>query len=209
MCSNSLGRQGLRGIASVPGGCVCGLDPCLAPTCAASVEHWSGTFTHDERSLAPYQGTPTSVIRAMLDLARLAPGETFVDLGAGDGRVLLEAVLTYRAGLAVGFELDPVVCALGKAHVQGRLDQASGHHELLTRVQMHCLDARKADVRSADVVGMYLLPEGHKALAPYLESELPVGSGTRVVVHQWPVPNWPISAVHSTKMGTKVFLYER
>jgi hypothetical protein len=58
-------------------------------------------------------------VRAMLDLARLRSGETFVDIGAGDGRVLLEAVLTYDAGRAVGFELDPAVHAIGLAHIKG------------------------------------------------------------------------------------------
>jgi len=42
--------------AARPSDCVCGLDPCLAPTCAAmSWDSWSGTFTADDRSLAPYQ----------------------------------------------------------------------------------------------------------------------------------------------------------
>ena len=60
-----------------------------------------------------------------------------------------------------------------------------------------------------DIVLMYMLPEGHKALAPILEERLVEGCGTRVVVHQWPIPGWDASASHVTSMGTKLFMYTR
>jgi hypothetical protein len=45
-----------RGVSSMADGCVCGLNPCLMPMCAAvSWDSWSGTFVADPRSLAPYQ----------------------------------------------------------------------------------------------------------------------------------------------------------
>jgi SAM-dependent methyltransferase len=184
--------------------CVCGLDPCLTPHCAA-MDWTHGTFAPDARSLAPYQGTPESVAAAMLTLAALAPGERFVDLGAGDGRVLLHAVQHFDAGSAVGYELDPAVHALALAHVAARL----GDSALAARVSVVCGDARDADVAGAHVVALYLLPEGHAAMAPLLAARLPRGCGTRVVAHGWPLPDWAAAEERVTTMGTRLYLYRR
>lgn len=95
--------------------CVCGLDPCLSPHCfATDWASWGGSFAAgDDRSLAPYQGTPDSVAEALFSLAAFRPGERFVDLGAGDGRVLLFAVERCGAAEATGWELDPAVRSAG------------------------------------------------------------------------------------------------
>jgi SAM-dependent methyltransferase len=166
---------------------------------------WGGTFTADARSLAPYQGTPEEVAAALLRLAGLQPGETFVDLGAGDGRVLLHAVERFGAGAAVGWELDPAVHALALAHVDARLGAAG---PLRARVTLHCGDAREAQLAqlAPHVVALYLLPEGNAALAPHLSAQLPAGCGTRVVAHGWPVPGWATDAEHATSMGTRLYL---
>ena len=184
--------------------CACGLSPCLAPHCVAG--DFSELIRPDARSLAPYQGTPEGVTDALLSLARLQPGESFVDLGAGDGRVLLAAVQRFHAGSAVGYELDEVVYKLALHHIEARL---SGSPELLARVSVHCRDAREAKLAGADVVALYLLPEGHAALQPHLERELPTGCGTRVVAHGWPVPGWRASQEVVTSMGTRLYLYRR
>ena len=186
--------------------CVCGLSPCLAPHCFAAAEAWgawTGSFTPDDRSLAPYQGTPESVAAALLTLSRLQPGETFVDLGSGDGRILLHAVEHYDAGSVVGYELDPVVHALAEEHVRARL----GGSPLLQRVRLVCGDAREADLRHAHVVALYLLASGHAALKPLMEAQL--GRGTRVVAHGWPVPGWEANQELTSFSGARLFLYER
>ena len=95
------------------------------------------------------QGTPDSVVRAMLDLARLRSGETFVDIGAGDGRVLLEAVLKYDAGRAVGVELDPAVHAIGLAHIKGVCVRERFECILILRVSS--VSGREVDLRKACV----------------------------------------------------------
>ncbi len=163
-------------------------------------------FTPDARSLAPYQGTPEEVTATLLTLAQLQPGETLVDLGAGDGRVLLHAVERFDAGAAVGYELDPVVHALGVAHVAARLEAAP---HLASRVSLRLGDARGAQLAGAHVVAMYLLPEGHAALKTHLETQLPRGCGTRIVAHGWPVPDWTACQAVVTSMGTRLYLYRR
>src|SRR5690606_34441159 len=57
--------------------------------------------------------SPTSMarVRAMLQMAQLAPGETLYDLGAGDGRIIITAAREFGAQ-AVGIEIDPLRAAL-------------------------------------------------------------------------------------------------
>ena len=205
------GREAVRGLcAHSPraSDCVCGLSPCLQPHCfATDWAAWNGGFTADARSLAPYQGTPDSVATAMLSLAALRPGETFVDLGSGDGRVLLTAVERFDAGRAVGWELDGAVHAIAQAHVAARLGQA--RPDLAARIELNCGDARDAPLAGAAVVALYLLPEGHAVLAPHLAEQLPPGCGARVVAHGWPVPGWTPTREVATTMGTRLYLYVR
>lgn len=59
---------------------------------------------------APYVPTLDTQARAALELLDLEPGQTLLELGSGDGKVL---VLAARAGLqAVGVELNPFLAAV-------------------------------------------------------------------------------------------------
>lgn len=54
-----------------------------------------------------YVPTPKQIVRQMLQLAQLRRGEILFDLGAGDGRIMIEAARKFGAR-AVGIEIDPV-----------------------------------------------------------------------------------------------------
>lgn len=58
---------------------------------------------------APYLPTLEPQIKAGLDLADLKPGQTLIELGSGDGRVLIAAAT--RGWNAVGYELNPLLAA--------------------------------------------------------------------------------------------------
>ncbi len=61
---------------------------------------------------APYLPTLKKQIKLAFDLADLKPGDTIIELGCGDGRVLLAAE---RAGLnVVGYELNPILFIIAK-----------------------------------------------------------------------------------------------
>lgn len=59
---------------------------------------------------APYLPTLKSQIEAAFDVAGLKPGDTLVELGCGDGRVLIAAAK--RGYKAVGYELNPILAAI-------------------------------------------------------------------------------------------------
>ena len=64
-----------------------------------------GPFAGQEGFLdVPYAQTPPAVVEAMLDLAQLQSGETLLDLGCGDGRVVVAAAR--RGALATGVDID-------------------------------------------------------------------------------------------------------
>lgn len=121
---------------------------------------------------APWVPSSMKVVRQMLDLAKVQPGELVYDLGCGDGRLLITAARHYQAR-GVGIELDPLrwlLCQL-LITIYGVRD----------RVEIQHGDLFKMDVSNADVVSCYLLPETNKKLEDKLMREL--RPGTRVVTN--------------------------
>ena len=134
--------------------------------------------------IAPYVASPMPVVRQMLILAELKPGETFYDLGSGDGRAVIMAAKDFGAK-AVGIELreDLAKRALNSIYELG-LDR---------RVQILQNDIFKVDLNPADVVFLYLTTSANEKIKPKLESELKLG--TRVVSHDYEILGWKPSRI--------------
>jgi cyclopropane fatty-acyl-phospholipid synthase-like methyltransferase len=159
-------------------------------------------FSQDPRfanKLAPYVASPVRVVDLMLDMAHVKPGETVVDLGCGDGRILIEAAEKYQAK-AIGVEISPKLVAEARA----RIEKAG----LLDRAQVLQGDLLKADLTGADVVTIYLATEVNSKLRPRLEKMLKPGA--RVVSHSFAVPGWKPTRVDRTdsRQGHLIYLYE-
>jgi len=129
--------------------------------------------------IAPFVATPLPVVKQMLALADVKPGEIIYDLGCGDGRVVIMAVQEYGAR-AVGVEMreDLAKQALGKVSELG----------LEGRVKIVHGDMFKVDLSQADVVTLYLTTSANDKVKPKLEAEL--RSGTRVVSHDYEILGW-------------------
>jgi hypothetical protein len=132
--------------------------------------------------------------RAALRLARLQPGETLYDLGAGDGRVLVIAAREFGAQ-AVGLEVGPVQCAA--AWINARL------HRVADRVQVRWGDFFKADLSPADVVFVYATSTQAARLQQQLAAQL--RPGARVATISFDFPGWEPAAFDKNEL---VFLYE-
>ena len=135
----------------------------------------------------------------MLRLARVRHGETVFDLGAGDGRILIEAVRGFGAR-AIGVEVDPERLA----RIQERL--------AATRTQATVIqgDFMGVDLSSADVIAIYLSDSVNAKLAPKLRTELKAGA--RVVSLDYVLPGWALNrelTVQSGGVTRKVFLYKK
>lgn len=129
--------------------------------------------------LAPFVATPTSVVRQMLILADLKPGEVLYDLGSGDGRAIIMAAKDFGA-TSVGVELRDDLAKRALDSIQ-ELDLAEK-----TRIIQK--DIFTVNLSAANVVFLYLTTSANEKIKPKLEAELE--SGTRVVSHDYEILGW-------------------
>lgn len=126
-----------------------------------------------------WAATSDDRIDSAFDLAQLRPGERFVDLGCGDGRVLLRAARE-RGAIVLGVELDSALAAQARALLEDNGIAA-------TVVEADIAEAPL----EADVVFAYLSPATLQRLVPRLQR---LGPGTRVVTTGYAVPGWVAAA---------------
>ena len=126
----------------------------------------------------PYVATPDNVVNAMLDLAALTPNDVLVDLGSGDGRIVIAAAK--RGVRAIGVEINPAL--IQQSQEQARFDGVS---DRATFVQE---DLFSYDLRAASVVTIFLTPGVNLRLRDKLLSELKPGA--RLVSHRFDMGFW-------------------
>lgn len=131
--------------------------------------------------LAPYLPTPIVKVRRMLEVAGVRPGELLMDIGSGDGRIVILAAEEFGAR-AVGIEIDPEMVARSRRAIAAR-----GLDDRVRILQANALDV---DLSPADVVAFYLTPEGVALLRLHLERTL--RPGTRVVSFVYRMPKWTL-----------------
>jgi protein-L-isoaspartate O-methyltransferase len=128
---------------------------------------------------APFITTPPEVVARMLQIARTGPQDFVLDLGSGDGRIVIAAAREHGAR-GLGIELEPELVA--KARENAR------RAGVADRARFEAGDALKADVTQASVVTVYLLPSLLDQLQPRLLAQL--RPGARVVTHAFVFKGW-------------------
>lgn len=127
----------------------------------------------------PYVPTPMNVVKAILELGRVGPGDVLYDLGCGDGRIVIAAAKNFGVR-GVGVDLDP-------RRIEDSLENAAGDG-VEDLVSFHVADIFETDFSEASVVAIYLLPSVNLELRPHLLKQLRPGS--RVVSHQFHMGEW-------------------
>jgi protein-L-isoaspartate O-methyltransferase len=117
--------------------------------------------------------TPQEVVDKMLELAQLKKGDVLYDLGCGDGRIVVTAAKKFGVK-AIGFDVDPQRIKEANENVQ-----KNGVGDLVTIRQA---DIFEQDLREANVVTLYLLPELNVRLMPQLKQ---LREGSRIVSHDF------------------------
>ena len=132
-----------------------------------------------ELSKLPYVPTPQIVVDEMLKLANVTAKDFVVDLGSGDGRMIITAARDFKAH-GMGVDIDPKLVDL--SNKQAKTDGVED------RVKFIEQDMFKADLSKATVVTLYVLPDFMERLRPKLLSELK--PGTRIVAHDYYMSEW-------------------
>jgi SAM-dependent methyltransferase len=121
--------------------------------------------------------TPPELVEKMLDLARVTPQDVLMDLGSGDGRLVIAAAK--RGARAIGVEYSRNMVELSRANAR-----AAGVGERAEFVQG---DMYEADVSQATVLGLFLLPGNMFKLR---EKFLFMRPGSRIVANEYGVDGW-------------------
>jgi SAM-dependent methyltransferase len=148
---------------------------------------------HAQVIAGPYVPSPSVIVDRMLALARVGPRDTLVDLGSGDGRIVITAARRYGAR-GYGVDIDPKLVALVRDNAE-----RAGVGDL---VQFEERDLFATDLSRATVVTIYLLPGSATQLVDKLRGEL--RPGTRVVSHDYPLGPWREDGVEVLDVPEKV-----
>jgi SAM-dependent methyltransferase len=127
----------------------------------------------------PYVPTPPEIVEAMLKLGEIKSTDFVIDLGCGDGRIVVMAAEKFGAR-GLGYDINP-----------DRVKEANENAEkakVTERVKFIEKDLFAADIHEATLVTLYLLPDVNMRLRPKLWKDLK--PGTRVVSHSFDMGDW-------------------
>ncbi len=128
----------------------------------------------------PYVQTPQNVVDRMLEVAHVGPADYVIDLGSGDGRMVITAAKKFGAR-GFGVDLDRRLVRLA--------NQLAARAGVADRAFFYERDIYETDLSAASVVTMYLLPEVNLMVRPRLLATLK--PGTRIVSHDYDMGEWP------------------
>jgi SAM-dependent methyltransferase len=138
-----------------------------------------GASADDADLRPPFITTPGSVVERMLELAGTQPADVVMDLGSGDGRIVIAAARRFGAR-GIGIELDRSLVEASRRNAE--------RAKVADRVSFVQGDVLSADLSPASVVTLYLLPGLIGKLQPRFIYEL--RPGTRIVAHAFGMAGW-------------------
>jgi hypothetical protein len=134
----------------------------------------AGAAQAQER-FSPYVPSDQENVERMLKLAGLRDTDVVVDLGSGDGRIVLTAARMNRKLRGWGVDVDEKLVREANAKAQAR--------GVADRVQFFHRNAFDADLSEATVISMWLWPEMQRMLRPVIMAQ--ARPGTRVITNLW------------------------
>jgi ubiquinone/menaquinone biosynthesis C-methylase UbiE len=121
--------------------------------------------------------TPPALVEKMLDMAKVTPQDYVIDLGSGDGRMVIAAAKRGARALGVEYNADMVEYARRVAEREGVSAKAKFVHG----------DMFEADISQATVLPLFLLQDNLRKLEPKFRALKP---GTRIVTNGFLIPGW-------------------
>lgn len=133
-----------------------------------------------QERFSPFVPSDQENVERMLKLAGLRDNDVVVDLGSGDGRIVLTAAQMNRKLRGFGVDIDEKLVAEANATAKTR--------GIADRVQFLHRNAYDADLREATVIAMWLWPEFQRMLRPIIVAN--ARPGTRVITNLWDLGDW-------------------
>ena len=144
-----------------------------------------------------YEGTPNSVVPAMIGLAGINDNDVVYEPGCGDARVLI-AAMNAGARQGLGVDIDPNLAEVAYAAVKSR--------GLQDKVEIRWGNALKVDMSGATVVFLFMGEAFNRIMRPLLWEQLPIGA--RVVSNDFAMGDWkPDRTVRVDTPGRTYTLY--
>ena len=144
----------------------------------AALLAWTMLATAQDFGDTPYVQTPQVVVDTMLETAKVSKNDYVIDLGSGDGRMVITAAKKIGArGFGVDLDKRLVALANNNARKAGVADRA----------KFYARDLFETDLSPASVITIYLLPEVNLMARAKL---LALAPGTRIVSHDYGMGEW-------------------
>lgn len=171
--------------------CFCKLSETLSPIIVSYVLIASLAISAQAQDLdVPYVPTPQPVVDQMLEIADVGEGDYVIDLGSGDGRIVISAVK--RGAWGHGVDLNPKRIEEARANAENE-----GVSDRVLFLEENIFDT---DFNEATVITMYLLNSVNRKLRPHLLEELE--PGTRIVSHSFDMGDWTPDDQYEVESGS-------
>jgi hypothetical protein len=170
-----------------PFACALALSIALAGATAAALA---------QERFSLYVPTDPAQVERMIKLANIRDGDVVVDLGSGDGRLVLMAAGKNPKVRGWGVDINEELVR--------KSNEAAAEQGLADRAQFYHKNVFDADLREVSVIKMWLYPELMRMLRPKILKE--ARPGTRVVTHTWDLGSWAPDATDNEGLA-KVFLW--
>lgn len=138
--------------------------------------------------------TSQSLVELMLDLAKVTPNDYVIDLGSGDGRLVITAAK--RGAQALGIEYDAGLVEVSKRNA-AKLGVAD-------KAQFVKADLFESDFSKATVITMFLMPDINLKLRPRI---LDLKPGTRIVSNTFTMGEWEADETAKVPEGGDCSIY--
>lgn len=155
-------------------------------------------------AVAGFMAAPWVPMRAkdtsrMVRLARVEPGETFLDMGSGDGRMCVAVVRAEPRAYSRGIELSVLPFLWSKV---------SALVQKVSNIDIRFGNLFSADISNVDVIAFFLMPKAMPRIKEKIEKEGKIG--VRIFSYVFPVPGWePVRIDKPDQTSIAIYEYRR
>ncbi len=141
---------------------------------------------------APFQPSSNKALKEILELSKIKKRQKSVDLGSGDGKIVIE--FAKHGAEAHGFEINPLLVWLSRMRIKNM--------HLQNKAFIHSGNFMKADLSKFNVITSFQISYMMPGLEKKLKKELKPGA--KVISNTWRFPHW-----QPKKTLGHVYLYEK